>query len=198
MHSYFSFSLPPCLPPHLPYIADVVCCCYFHYCYCYFLVILFILFYYYVRSACDDMVTRLYKFYLAFENSLCQDYVTEKFFRFLRRDIVTVALGAGNYSQFVPRDTYIDVRDFRSPKDLASFLKALDTTDKTYEDYLVRKRSLRCEQMWSESHPERLCRHLWDNANTTRGADLSSSLNAHVVCSTPRVFYRGIADTISH
>jgi Glycosyltransferase family 10 (fucosyltransferase) C-term len=142
------------------------------------------------------MVTRVYKFYLAFENSLCADYVTEKFFRFLRRDVVAVALGAANYTQFVPRDTYIDVRDFRSPKHLADRLQQLDSDDELYAEYLLRKRRLQCRELWKERHEARLCRHLWDNLNTTEQADLSKSLNGRKVCLTPRTFYHGVADTL--
>ena len=37
------------------------------------------------NSECDAMIEENYKFFLAFENSLCTDYVTEKFFRTLSR-----------------------------------------------------------------------------------------------------------------
>ena len=35
-----------------------------------------------------------YKFYLAFENSGCRDYITEKFFKVLEHDVIPVARGA--------------------------------------------------------------------------------------------------------
>ena len=35
-----------------------------------------------------------YKFYFAFENSLCDDYITEKFFNMLKHNIVPVVLGS--------------------------------------------------------------------------------------------------------
>lgn len=44
-------------------------------------------------DACYDMIEKSYKFYLAFENSICQDYVTEKFFEMMGRNIVPVVLG---------------------------------------------------------------------------------------------------------
>ena len=52
-------------------------------------------------DGCKDIVARDYKFYLAFENSICKDYVTEKFFYILRHPIIPVVWGDGNYEDFV-------------------------------------------------------------------------------------------------
>jgi hypothetical protein len=40
-----------------------------------------------------------YYFYLAFENSLCKDYITEKFFDAMSRDVVPVVRGGGDYAK---------------------------------------------------------------------------------------------------
>ena len=63
---------------------------------------------------------RRYKFYLAFENGNCIDYICEKYWiNSLQNDIVPVVFGGGNYSNSklaVPR-SYINVMDFKSAKD---------------------------------------------------------------------------------
>ena len=49
-----------------------------------------------------------YKFYLAFENSNCYDYLTEKFFRTLGHGLVPIVLGGkNNYKKFAPPKSYI-------------------------------------------------------------------------------------------
>ncbi len=42
---------------------------------------------------CKEIIGAEYKFYFAFENSICTDYITEKFFEILRYDIIPVVLG---------------------------------------------------------------------------------------------------------
>eukprot|EP00914_Ancora_sagittata_P002100 GHVO01004788.1.p1 GENE.GHVO01004788.1~~GHVO01004788.1.p1 ORF type:complete len:390 (+),score=6.48 GHVO01004788.1:223-1392(+) len=85
-----------------------------------------------------------YQFYLAFENSLCEDYVSEKLWRLLKMNIVPIVLGAVDYSTILPKDTYINARDFRSPKELADFLKGVMSDKDVYNGYIRRKNALAC------------------------------------------------------
>ena len=55
---------------------------------------------------CRAYIASRYKFFMAFENSLCSEYVTEKFFRTLNYDIVPVVLGYGDYARFVPTSAF--------------------------------------------------------------------------------------------
>ena len=87
------------------------------------------------RESCYQMLSRDYKFYLSFENSLCRDYVTEKFFNILNHRVVPIVYGSANYSTFITKDAYIDVNDFSSAKHLASYLNFLDANDTAYERY---------------------------------------------------------------
>ena len=77
-----------------------------------------------------------YKFYLAFENSNCYDYVTEKFFRTLGHGLIPIVMGgAKNYEKFAPHKSYINVNDYESPEKLAQHLKYLDEHDNAYLKY---------------------------------------------------------------
>lgn len=76
-----------------------------------------------------------YKFYLAFENAICKDYITEKFFGILGLDMVPVVFGGANYSEIAPPHSYIDVKDFSSVEKLADYLKTLDRDDAKYNEY---------------------------------------------------------------
>lgn len=82
-----------------------------------------------------EIIEKDYLFYLSFENSLCQDYVTEKLFNPLRYNIIPVVYGGGNYSLFAPPHSYIDALDFGSPKRLANYLNHLSQSQEEYAKY---------------------------------------------------------------
>jgi hypothetical protein len=86
-------------------------------------------------SATWREVIRDYRFTLAFENSLTDDYVTQKFFTPLTVGSVPVYLGAPNIGELAPADgCYIDVRDFPEPRDLAGVLLQLSADELAYGD----------------------------------------------------------------
>ncbi|QQP36011.1 Alpha-1_3-fucosyltransferase, partial [Caligus rogercresseyi] len=84
---------------------------------------------------CKAKLSKQYKFYLAFENSVCKDYATEKFYDVMKYDVVPVVYGLANYSALAPPHSYIDVRDFKSPKALGEYLTYLDKNDEEYLKY---------------------------------------------------------------
>ncbi|XP_046403964.1 glycoprotein 3-alpha-L-fucosyltransferase A isoform X2 [Ischnura elegans] len=84
---------------------------------------------------CFRLLDRDYKFYLAFENSNCKDYITEKFFvNGLGHNILPIAMGARpeDYARSAPRNSFLHVEDFNGPADLAAHLKRLDADDAAY------------------------------------------------------------------
>jgi alpha-1,3-fucosyltransferase len=63
----------------------------------------------------DEMMERDYKFYLAFENAICPDYVTEKFYNTLLFSTVPIVYGGADYEAIrAPPNSHIDVRNFTS------------------------------------------------------------------------------------
>jgi alpha-1,3-fucosyltransferase len=84
---------------------------------------------------CDEMLQVDYKFYFAFENSLCPDYVTEKFIWPYVYDAFPIVLGEANYSNFSPSYSYVNEKDFQSPKKLTDYLILLDKSEKLDGQY---------------------------------------------------------------
>ena len=87
-----------------------------------------------------------YKFYLAFENSFCEDYITEKAFIATREEHhpLPVMMGGGDYDKYFPPDSYLDVRNFSSPGQLAAWMLYLDQNDEAYNSYFKWKTNYSC------------------------------------------------------
>ncbi|XP_013415794.1 alpha-(1,3)-fucosyltransferase C [Lingula anatina] len=88
-------------------------------------------------SDCLKMISDTYKFYLSFENSISTDYVTEKFYKMVDYDVVTILRGGTDYSRLdFQKEWYISTGDFKSPKELAEHLKKLDANVEEYAKLL--------------------------------------------------------------
>jgi len=141
---------------------------------------------------CDKIVDVKYKFYLSFENALCQDYVTEKFTRMHSIDTVSIVRGLANYTKFAPPGTFIDIRDFQSAKELADYLKILDSRDDLYALYLLRKRAMVCK--YPEDLVCALCKHLHTHAYQEERVVLREYWNSGQ-CVSPKVFHSSLNKT---
>jgi len=86
-------------------------------------------------QGCMGMIDKQYKFYLSLENSFCQDYVTEKFFKILPLDVIPIVRGGAIYSDFAPHKWYINTDEFKTPHDLANYLKILEADQEKYSSY---------------------------------------------------------------
>lgn len=87
------------------------------------------------RSAKCDQLLDSYKFYVAAENAICTDYVTEKFYRAMASNVIPIVYGGADYSNYAPPLSYIDTSNFKSPEALADYLKLLDENDGLYLKY---------------------------------------------------------------
>lgn len=114
-----------------------------------------------MSAECDDKLLRkTYKFYLAFENSFCRQYITEKFWKCFEYDIVPIVYGSSAYENFAPPHSFIDVRDFRSPKHLADYLLVLNQNDALYNEYFAWKNTYKCGRRNSSQLPCQICQLL--------------------------------------
>ncbi|XP_060073402.1 glycoprotein 3-alpha-L-fucosyltransferase A-like [Ylistrum balloti] len=86
---------------------------------------------------CVEMTRQNYKFYLSFENHKCHDYLTEKVKNAYDAELIPIVLGARreDYAQVLPKNSYIHVEDFESPKKLGEYLNLLDKNDTLYNEY---------------------------------------------------------------
>ncbi|KAK6183099.1 hypothetical protein SNE40_010644 [Patella caerulea] len=102
------------------------------------------------------MINKTYKFYLSFENSLCKDYITEKFFGRQKLDVVLITRGGGDYTKFYPKESFINSKNFKNAHELGKFLLKLDKDNNAYVKYLKSKENYRSED-FSVSIRQGLC-----------------------------------------
>lgn len=78
-----------------------------------------------------------YKFILAFENAICDDYITEKFWRPLKLGVVPVYYGSPSVTDWLPSNrSAILVSEFSHPRELAAYIRQLDSDDRLYKAYM--------------------------------------------------------------
>ena len=100
-----------------------------------------------------------YKFYFAVENSVCEDYITEKYCSKLAAGLVPVVFGGANYSRLAIPGTYINARDFKSLKELADRLHYLNSNDTAYNEFFKWTYTRKIEGKHSMC---RVCEALWN------------------------------------
>lgn len=88
-----------------------------------------------MSDKCYRQASGTYYYYLALENSICTDYVTEKFFDALTWGMVPVVLGGANYSRIAPPGSYIDALAFRNVRHLADHMKRTARDMRLYNGY---------------------------------------------------------------
>ena len=102
-------------------------------------------------TKCYENMSKNYKFYLSFENSVCkeiirkqlyfgstfffQDYITEKFFNILQYDVIPIVLNGANMTNIAPPHSHINIQDFNSTKHLAEYLMKVDKNDTLFASY---------------------------------------------------------------
>uniref|UniRef100_A0AC34F602 Fucosyltransferase n=1 Tax=Panagrolaimus sp. ES5 TaxID=591445 RepID=A0AC34F602_9BILA len=85
-----------------------------------------------------------YRYYLSFENSNCDEYITEKVFKnAFFFDLIPIVYGASkaDYEKALPPNSYIYYGDFESAQDLAEYLHKIDEDQLLYETFFEWKKT---------------------------------------------------------
>ncbi|XP_038222145.1 alpha-(1,3)-fucosyltransferase C-like [Zerene cesonia] len=99
-----------------------------------------------------DVMLRDYYFYMAFENSFSEDYVTEKVLHGYDNYAVPIVYGGANYSRFLPAGSYINAREMH-PYNLAFAMYKAIKDPKLYETYFKWTNLYTVESDPRSSHP---------------------------------------------
>ncbi|MBI5346654.1 MAG: hypothetical protein HZB76_05895 [Chlamydiae bacterium] len=94
-----------------------------------------------------------YKFCICYENiQNLKGYITEKIFHAFQMGSVPIYLGASNVTDYIPKNCFIDRRDFASNEELYYFLKSI--TEKEYEEYIANIKSFLTSEKAKPFSPE--------------------------------------------
>ncbi|GMR49517.1 hypothetical protein PMAYCL1PPCAC_19712, partial [Pristionchus mayeri] len=86
---------------------------------------------------CINNLISSYKFYVAFENSNCVDYVTEKFFDTIRsRHAVPIVMHRKKYEDLeIPSSSFIALSDYSSPSEAVQAINRIAFDKQAYLEY---------------------------------------------------------------
>ena len=122
------------------------------------------------KNHCLNILNSDYRFYLAFENSICKDYVTEKYWeKAATMNVIPVVLKRSILEPYAPPHSFIAADDFPSAADMGREMKKIADDPLLYASYFQWKRHYdviflngrehdQLEQPWGFC---RLCAKLW-------------------------------------
>lgn len=158
------------------------------------------------------LILAQYKFVLAFENAICNDYITEKLWRPLMLGTVPVYYGAPNVHLWLPSNQSAVVVDPDVPPEgLARLLKHLDENDEEYVKYMEWKQQKRVtnkalvsemkhrpwgvqdlgQNNYIDAFECMVCNRVWENLKRLKQGKKSQRWQAqadHLSCPRPRLF----------
>ena len=130
-------------------------------------------------------------------NNHAQYFIPEKLFRPLDTFVVPVVYGGKDVHKVAPPHSYIDVRDFKSPKHLAKYLLYLDKNDAEYMSYFKWKENyqVRLGDIYSTTVFCQLCEYLFTNSTRKVYSSFNSWFFEESQCENPttqRFFPNGL------
>jgi hypothetical protein len=79
-------------------------------------------------------ILKEYKFNFCFENAAIPGYITEKIFDSFATGTIPIYLGAPNIEDYIPKECFIDYRQFNNFEEMLCFLQKM--TQEEYDSYL--------------------------------------------------------------
>ncbi|WAR30156.1 FUTC-like protein [Mya arenaria] len=141
----------------------------------------------FIKNDVREELLKDFKFYIALENSICRDYISEKFWNALdRRQIPVIAAPKYNL-ELLPEHSYLNLFDFENVKDLAEKMEEIGNNETLYNSFFD------WTSTWSRrtgSSECALCEELHKN-KTAQVYDIDAWLNDDL-CQKPTVL--GIAN----
>ncbi|CAJ0585653.1 unnamed protein product, partial [Mesorhabditis spiculigera] len=117
-------------------------------------------------DACEKIFSE-YPFFFAVENTVCDDYVTEKYWARKRIPSIPIVLRRSAYrNENLPSQSVIAFDDFNNPKEMADFLTGLEKNFTAYSQYFKWRNGGWTEAPWNAPGFRngycKLCEKLWD------------------------------------
>ncbi|WKX95479.1 hypothetical protein Q1695_012159 [Nippostrongylus brasiliensis] len=110
---------------------------------------------------CENELVASHRFYVAFENSICRDYITEKFHMRASQLLVPIVLHRKPYvDSGIPPSSFVAVDDFNTYQQLAQHLEYLQRNDTAYIEYFEWTKTYRKPWNYDASAGCRLCTDL--------------------------------------
>ncbi|XP_048727174.2 alpha-(1,3)-fucosyltransferase fut-5-like isoform X1 [Ostrea edulis] len=129
------------------------------------------------RNNSCDAILKPYRFAIAFENSNCKGYVSEKFWSALGRESIPLV----NWiPEQIPGDappkSYINVHEFSTMEDIAKFLDNLAVNDTEYNSYFEWRQNYHIGQGFLRGFCD-LCKSLYNDSIPAQVVDYQSWLS---------------------
>ncbi|KAH7717442.1 alpha1,3-fucosyltransferase [Aphelenchoides avenae] len=85
-------------------------------------------------ESCEDLFRRYY-FYVAVENAVCKDYISEKYWHRYHLPLVPIVMRRRVYEKHLPPKSFIAMDDYATPREMASHLTQLMEDPEAYMEY---------------------------------------------------------------
>jgi alpha(1,3/1,4) fucosyltransferase len=106
-----------------------------------------------------------YRFVICYENSIQPGYISDKIWDVFEARCIPIYLGAPDITEYIPANTFIDKRKFRSYDELLAFIQQM--SDEDYKGYISRIEKLLKSDVAAKWHWDTYAKHFIDSIENT-------------------------------